>query len=398
MLPHRENEMKWAERFYYCLLWLYPDRHRHTYGPLMTQLFLDQLRDARSEGRWSVLALWLQTMLDVLLSAPAEHLRQSSIVASDKPLLSWRSALIMLIPALLVMIPWLPIPRGSQVILSVVTCAMLMTTLLVWKKTRSIPIWGMPLLGAATGVMSIPLSIVPVLAWVLVIGLFVYYSRRRSIPLSAWGLLGIYILTAACTAVIYMLNVSNIPLSDGLTAETWQGILINLFGALVLFSYSAITLVPVALGLLLAQRQGVGALIFAASGMMFFHQFFDVDYLFSFYYHNLSVLTLYNVLWRLLVFVIAPLWMVRSRSNRGRLIGIGLPILVAVSVEMIANHATDSSMTVYTLLRGLAVMVVQPMSAIGIAYLLYRHSDDALVANRESGLAPTNNPINASRH
>ncbi|HEX8025237.1 MAG TPA: hypothetical protein VF484_03440 [Candidatus Limnocylindrales bacterium] len=67
--------MTLEERAYRTLLRLYPRRYRLAYADAMTQLFRDQLRDARTGGaRRGVARTWLSTFADVGRSAAREHL------------------------------------------------------------------------------------------------------------------------------------------------------------------------------------------------------------------------------------------------------------------------------------------------------------------------------------
>ncbi len=60
---------------YDALLNLYPADHRRDYGPLMLQLFRDQLRDAqRGSGALRRTRLCCRTLLDLIRSAGTEHL------------------------------------------------------------------------------------------------------------------------------------------------------------------------------------------------------------------------------------------------------------------------------------------------------------------------------------
>jgi WD40 repeat protein len=60
---------------YRKLLLLYPDAYRREYGPLMLQLFRDQVRDARRENGLRGLArVWAHTLWDLLATVPGERI------------------------------------------------------------------------------------------------------------------------------------------------------------------------------------------------------------------------------------------------------------------------------------------------------------------------------------
>jgi hypothetical protein len=69
------------ERAYRALLRLYPEPFRSRFGEELVQLVGDLLRDARAGrgGRGGVASTWLRILLDVVLTAPAEHLEQRRV-------------------------------------------------------------------------------------------------------------------------------------------------------------------------------------------------------------------------------------------------------------------------------------------------------------------------------
>jgi predicted permease len=61
-------------RLYRTLLWCYPATFRREYGAEMVGAFAEQVREARQRGGWSAeTSIWLQTLLDLLLTAVREH-------------------------------------------------------------------------------------------------------------------------------------------------------------------------------------------------------------------------------------------------------------------------------------------------------------------------------------
>ncbi|MBN1430886.1 MAG: hypothetical protein JXB07_21125 [Anaerolineae bacterium] len=388
---NQNTNTTWAEWLYGLLLWLYPNKHRQDYGVLMTQLFLDQLRDARLEGPWSVLVLWLRTIVDVLKSAPGEHLK-NIIPAPNRPLLSWRGAVVMVLPALLLMSPYLPTGKGLMAVVGLLAVVILVATLVAWKRTRRVPIWGMPLLGmvitplvwclaalpngiisgffslrsSLTGTEQVllysSLVVFNILQVSMIIGLFVYYARRHVISRPAWLMFGAYVVGMAAISTIRS-NQANMSISF-------------LFVASSSFLFLFELLLPVAIGLLLARRQGLDALLFAISGMTFFQVSFDVDYHFAFISGNIPAVTVYNIVWRLLVFVVAPMWMVRARTDRSRLLGIAGPLMAALVIETAVNTLIDPWIFQVHFLHYFMVTVVQPPLAIMVAFMFYRQGGE----------------------
>jgi len=72
------------ERVYRALLRLYPEPFRKRFGDELVQLSGDLLRDARDgrAGSGGVGATWLRLLLDVAITAPAEHLDQRRVAGS----------------------------------------------------------------------------------------------------------------------------------------------------------------------------------------------------------------------------------------------------------------------------------------------------------------------------
>jgi hypothetical protein len=64
-----------SQRVYRLLLLIYPLEFRREYGPHMAQLFRDCCRAADTrDGRPGLWRLWLRTLLDLVQTAPKEHL------------------------------------------------------------------------------------------------------------------------------------------------------------------------------------------------------------------------------------------------------------------------------------------------------------------------------------
>lgn len=68
-----------SQRLYGCLLLAYPSEFRQEYGPQMAQAFRDRCREEakrRDQGR-GLVRLWTDTLLDLLRTAPREHLENN---------------------------------------------------------------------------------------------------------------------------------------------------------------------------------------------------------------------------------------------------------------------------------------------------------------------------------
>ncbi len=72
-----------SEKIYACLLYLYPARFRKTYGEEALQLFRDRSRE--EAGFLSQQRLWVDLLMDLVISVPREHRRVHHAVASVSP-------------------------------------------------------------------------------------------------------------------------------------------------------------------------------------------------------------------------------------------------------------------------------------------------------------------------
>lgn len=64
--------MRFQTRIYRMLLVAYPRVYRNEYGPPMTQLFADRVRD--EGGGLRTLGLWIQVLVDLVRTAFSEHM------------------------------------------------------------------------------------------------------------------------------------------------------------------------------------------------------------------------------------------------------------------------------------------------------------------------------------
>ena len=65
-----------SERVYRLLLLAYPLEFRREYGPSMVQLFRDCCREDTRDSHSGLWRLWLRTLLDLVQTAPKEHLEK----------------------------------------------------------------------------------------------------------------------------------------------------------------------------------------------------------------------------------------------------------------------------------------------------------------------------------
>ena len=104
------------ERLYGALLRLYPTSFRSRFGAELVQLTGDMLRDARAgrEGSSGVAVTWLRILLDIAVTAPAEHLEQRRVAHSlTRPASAVTKALGLLgiVGGVLLVSVWMPFLR-----------------------------------------------------------------------------------------------------------------------------------------------------------------------------------------------------------------------------------------------------------------------------------------------
>jgi hypothetical protein len=143
-------------RLYRRLLAFYPKNHRDEYGPSMLQLFKDQYRSARQGGTPGCLAfLWLRTLKDLAVNLWKEHVTHPG--ASNGLLepvpnspLPWKGVVLVLIPGIVFMVGQIGQLAGEDWFYLLVRRAayyLIVPVLLVWFVKRKFPIWGLIPLG-----------------------------------------------------------------------------------------------------------------------------------------------------------------------------------------------------------------------------------------------------------
>jgi hypothetical protein len=102
------------QRLFQMILFAYPRRFRHEYGPQMQQFFRDCYRAEKiNRGRIGIGALWLRTLLDLASAAPREHLED---LGKDNALMKnpGKNALAFLGSIALVVIAFLLLSYGRK--------------------------------------------------------------------------------------------------------------------------------------------------------------------------------------------------------------------------------------------------------------------------------------------
>jgi hypothetical protein len=214
-------------------------------------------------------------------------------------------------------------------------------------------VWSFTALGILFGLFSVlGLLAGPLLLLTAIIVLVVY--RRSGIRIGlAWVLLCLMIAVGAVEAVALTAN----------HGFFWSTLLASLAPA-------GGILLPVAVGLLLAKRSGVLAGLFViAAGFVLVDWTLEPTY------------GLWNTHWAIvlpaiqsiLLLIISPLWVLRSRSMRGRIWGLLLPAFIALtSIVTIVCTVREYPIETWCVNGGTAA---QLFMGIVLAVVLYRYSE-----------------------
>ena len=223
----------------------------------------------------------------------------------------------------------------------------------------------------------------------------VYRQHRIRVPRLVWVLLGSVIL-------VTMAGVVTSTIADR-SSNKWMALSVMLPSTLL---QMGVILLPVAIGLLLARRHGLLAgLIVVAAEFVLVDEIFDPAYALGIWTSSSTIVMLVSVIPAMFFLVISPIWVLRSRSTRGRVAGLLVPVFVAlVSVEVISGSVRPYySENWYWLTRALGS--AQLWAAVALAAVMYhwlgrqarvggiRHQRDALTD--EAGTATAGRALSA---
>ncbi len=150
------TSLEFSRRLYGGLLRLYPRDFEEEFGAPMQQLFMDQCRcAARENGTRGMVFLWLRTISDLFVSLIREHFTPSRASAGlleavpNKPL-PWKGVALVLIPGIVFMVGQIGQLAGEDWFFLLVRRAayyLIVPVLLAWFVKRKFPIWGLIPLG-----------------------------------------------------------------------------------------------------------------------------------------------------------------------------------------------------------------------------------------------------------
>ena len=198
----------------------------------------------------------------------------------------------------------------------------------------------------------------------------VFKQHGLHIPRSGWALLGLVILVGVAGAIVGAIT-DRSPI-------IWTAFVAHL--PLQLW-WTGLILLPVAIGLPLARRDGLLAgLVLVASQFVLVDEIFDPTYSVGFwaYWEPSAILDqakiVLSYLPALFFLIITPIWMLRSRSSRGRVLGLLLPSFIAlVSTDAVASIALRGTSGGYSMSSWLthSVSTVQLLIPLALAAVMY---------------------------
>jgi hypothetical protein len=364
-----------SKRFYRRLLRLYPQSHRIVYETEMFNVFTDQCREAYQNKGWRGIAfLWPRILADTFVAAIREHMTDPRAklglldAAPDEPL-PWKGVLLVLIPGLIFFVSQVvQVTTDKDWYFLVFYRAgyfLILPVLLAWLLTRRFPVWGLIPLGLLYAVLEsyspaylidkIPLlryllTLIPpdtqldpvylilVLVCVILIGGLIWYGTRHwQISRAAWIWLGVYglLVILRVTGEIYRGQSWYQYLSPAETnGYMFQTALWNLYDTLPF-------LLLVFIGMFFARKYG-GLTFLLLLGYVLptilFGRYDPWQEATPFYLVSISVLV-----YRLVVAVIAPIWLVRAasvpRRQRAAVIPVAMGIACHITLNLIAAFA-----------------------------------------------------------
>ncbi len=383
-----------SQQVYRWLLQLYPQGYRTTYELEMFHLFTDQCREAyKQHGKPGILFLWSRTLIDIGVSVVREHLSDPNskvglLEAAPNAPLPWKGVLLVLIPGLIFFISQVDqVTSGNDWFFLAFYRAgyfLILPVLLVWLLTRRFPVWGLIPLGllSATlwdysqrfGFSRVPLlgrlfaretidvfsihmyahdaqDLLVTFMSVILLGILVWRSARQgqiSRGARKWfGLYGLMIVLQIGAEVyrrIFALRwlaeqTKDLPAGSVALNDNLLGLPLGILHEALPF------LLLVFIGMLFARKYGGLTFLILLGYLLPTILFGRYDNLYDasipFYVVSLAVL-----IYRFVVALVAPVWLVRAASLPGRQRAAAIPVAIAIachiSLNLIVGLALDN--------------------------------------------------------
>lgn len=406
-----------SQHFYRRLLHLYPQNYRVTYEEEMFRVFTDQCREAYEQrGKPGILSLWPRILVDLGLTVTQEHLADPQAklglldARPDTPL-PWKGVLLVLIPGLIFFISQIEQLTSSNdwffLAFYRASYFLILPVLLVWLFTRRFPVWGLIPLGLLYNVLGsynpdyligkLPFSIsslyppgteiyinylLLVSGCIVLLGILIWYNaHRREISLPAWGWLVLYSLLVIVQIIAHLwYMVASFATAQGLDLQAVMNLIDikqNIIYMTLWYLYSPVLfLLLIFIGKLFARKYGGLSFLILLGYLLptiVFGRYGEWNNALPFYLVSTAVLV-----YRFVVALIAPVWLVRAASEpkrkRGAAIPVAIAILCQVSLNVIVYLAWRSQYNLPAELFGLALIIWNQLilaAGLGLAVTLY---------------------------
>ena len=438
----KPRSIELSRKVFGSLLNLYPAAHRRDYGTAMLQVFTEQSRGAYAQkGVFGVILLWLRTLPDVGYSSLLEHLTAPGAAwGLMEPVpgapLPWKGVLLVLLPGLVYLVSQIAQLTGQAWYMTVYYRAaffLILPVLVVWAITRRFPLWGLIPLGLLfnlcqeigydlivlhPGVFSTnpllnlifqaalqfqqDLFIPAALAGMLILLLGWLYLRRQKPSRSFWLMLGFYLLVLAVQLGREFWFSAQYISPEFYSPQEMQSILRNSI-AWVLYNSSALLLM-VFVGSLFTRRHGFFAMLVPLGYILpTVVVGIGLDYNSGSRPSLALVLASLAVLaYRVILSLVAPVWMSRSATQAGKKRVLLIVIACALGIHTIMQfypapftYQAQGAELVEKIIS-VALSELQTISALLLALAMYQGALPAEPAPQHPALAYSQTPLEES--
>ena len=295
----------------------------------------------------------------------------------EKLPLSWDKALLAIIPGLLATVGLVNTDFSAWMLVGLILLVTFLVSVYWWNNKR-LPGWSLMASGMlasvglvlASGVIGGLVAIIagksantfvlPILL-VILITLLRFSMRNQCVPVFVWILLALIIMCQLAVRVKYyvLLGVS--------WSVAGQWLNISLYAVVIAL------LLPVVLGLFVANRYGLLTMLFII-GMIYvsFQILIDINYKVSDHIGDTLGFVTYKTLIPFLFTVMAPLWFLRARSDLSRVGGMLILVGLAVIIDLLVvgwSYAGELPLIIWISFIPYTISVLLTLV---LAYLLYR--------------------------
>jgi hypothetical protein len=280
--------------------------------------------------------------------------------AFDPDPLPWRSIFLGILPFVLNMIV---IAGGADYWLTAVGVIIAVVFLLIeWSRSGAFPVWGLLLLGY----ISFPIIVIAFIPMALLMIVWMARGRSLAIHIRAWRLpRRVWFVLA-----LWCVSMGTSFLSTWVTERDMGA----LFGVGVIVAESiGILGLTIGLGLLLARRFGLHAMLFVVGAFYPFFIFSDPTYALGLWTDNWFNLTLLDLVLSTLFIIVPPLILLRARLLRGRMAGLLLPVGLCLVLATVVPNMIRPYMTPLAWLHS-SLYSMDLFLALLLGALIYHHA------------------------